>query len=128
MSPLIIVVLSYSHIFKTILNIRSSSGRYKAFSTCSSHLTSVGLFFGAIFFTYFYPSSPGSMSEALSVVYSILNPLLNPFIYSLRNQQVKRALKKNTHQRFSHQKGIELKHVYMGNWWVMFSRSSINRR
>uniref|UniRef100_A0A6I8S949 Olfactory receptor n=1 Tax=Xenopus tropicalis TaxID=8364 RepID=A0A6I8S949_XENTR len=102
-SPFIFVVISYSHILKTILNIHSSSGRYQAFSTCSSHLTSVGLFFGAIFFTYFYPSSSGSVSEErpLSVVYSILTPLLNPFIYSLRNQQVKRALKKVTHHRLS---------------------------
>ncbi|XP_004919815.2 olfactory receptor 1G1-like [Xenopus tropicalis] len=107
-SPFIFVVISYSHILKTILNIHSSSGRYQAFSTCSSHLTSVGLFFGAIFFTYFYPSSSGSVSEErpLSVVYSILTPLLNPFIYSLRNQQVKRALKKVTHHRLSHQKGM----------------------
>ncbi|XP_004919816.1 olfactory receptor 1G1-like [Xenopus tropicalis] len=108
MSPFIFVVISYFHILKTILNINSSSRRYQAFSTCSSHLTSVGLYFGAIFFTYFYPSSSGSESEErpLSVVYSILTPLLNPFIYSLRNQQVKRALKKVTHQRLFHQKGM----------------------
>ncbi|XP_063289578.1 olfactory receptor 1F1-like [Pelobates fuscus] len=95
-SPFLFVVVSYSRILKTILMIRSSSGQYRAFSTCSSHLLSVGLYFGTIFFTYFRPSSSGSVDDdrTITVVYSVLTPLLNPFIYSLRNQQVKGALKK----------------------------------
>ncbi|XP_063791844.1 olfactory receptor 1361-like [Pseudophryne corroboree] len=96
MSPFVFVVVSYCRILNIILKIRSTLGRHQAFSTCSSHLTSVGLFFGTIFFTYFRPSSSGSLEEnrSVSVVYSVLTPLLNPFIYSLRNQQVKAALKK----------------------------------
>ncbi|XP_075181070.1 olfactory receptor 1f45-like [Anomaloglossus baeobatrachus] len=94
MSPFVFVVFSYCRIRKIIL-MRSSSGRHQAFSTCSSHLTSVGLFFGTVFFTYFHPSSSNSVEDdrSVTVVYSILTPLLNPFIYSLRNKQIE-SLKK----------------------------------
>ncbi|XP_040261495.1 olfactory receptor 1361-like [Bufo bufo] len=96
MSPFVFVMVSYCRILKIILMLRSSSGRYQAFSTCSSHLTSVALFFGTVFFTYFRPSSSNSVEDdrSVTVVYSILTPLLNPFIYSLRNKQVKDSLKK----------------------------------
>ncbi|XP_018414832.1 PREDICTED: olfactory receptor 1361-like [Nanorana parkeri] len=102
MSPFVFVVISYCRILKTILKIQSSTGRYQAFSTCSSHLTSVGLFFGTIFFTYFRPSSSSSVEDnrSVTVVYSVLTPLLNPFIYSLRNQQIKAAVKKIYHRMF----------------------------
>ncbi|KAM4661955.1 olfactory receptor 1F1-like [Discoglossus pictus] len=103
MSPFVFVVVSYIRILKTILMIPSTSGRHRAFSTCSSHLTSVGLYFGTIFATYFRSSSSVSVEEdrTVTIVYSILTPLLNPFIYSLRNQQVKGALKKNLCWRHS---------------------------
>ncbi|KAM4661954.1 olfactory receptor 1F1-like [Discoglossus pictus] len=97
MIPFVFVVVSYIRILKTILMIPSTSGRHRAFSTCSSHLTSVGLYFGTIFATYFHSSSSASVVEdrTVTIIYSVLTPLLNPFIYSLRNQQVKGALKKN---------------------------------
>ncbi|KAM4661953.1 olfactory receptor 1F1-like [Discoglossus pictus] len=97
MSPFAFVVVSYTRILRTILRMNSTSGRHRAFSTCSSHLTSVGLYFGTIFATYFRSSSSVSVEEdrTVTIIYSILTPLLNPFIYTLRNQQVKGALKKN---------------------------------
>ncbi|XP_073457058.1 olfactory receptor 1f45-like [Aquarana catesbeiana] len=100
MSPFVFVVISYARILNAILKIQSSIGKYQAFSTCSSHLTSVGLFFGTIFFTYFRPSSSDSLEEnrSVTVVYSVLTPLLNPFIYSLRNQQIKVAVNKIYHR------------------------------
>ncbi|XP_056396137.1 olfactory receptor 1361-like [Hyla sarda] len=96
MSPFVFVVVSYCRILKTILSMRSSFRRYQTFSTCSSHLTSVGLFFGTVFFTYFRPSSSNSVEDnrSVTIVYSILTPLLNPIIYSLRNKQIKESLKK----------------------------------
>ncbi|XP_073498453.1 olfactory receptor 1f45-like [Phyllobates terribilis] len=96
MSPFIFIVVSYCRILKIILTMQSTSGRHQTFSTCSSHLTSVGLFFGTVFFTYFRPSSSNSVEDdrSVTVVYSTLTPLLNPFIYSLRNKQVKESLKK----------------------------------
>ncbi|OCT65153.1 hypothetical protein XELAEV_18041392mg [Xenopus laevis] len=96
MSPFVLIMVSYLRIIKTILSIHSSSGRYRAFSTCSSHLISVGLFFVTIFVSYLQPASAGAVetNRPIALVYSILTPLLNPFIYSLRNQQVKRALRK----------------------------------
>ncbi|XP_075462741.1 olfactory receptor 1F1-like [Ascaphus truei] len=94
--PFLIVLASYARIIQTIVKIRSTNGRSKAFSTCSSHLTVVSLFYGTIAFMYLRPSSTFSLSSdrIVSVVYTVIAPMLNPFIYSLRNKEVKGALKK----------------------------------
>ncbi|XP_068110936.1 olfactory receptor 5AR1-like [Hyperolius riggenbachi] len=86
--------LPYVRIFSTILRIRSNTGRLKAFSTCSSHLTVVSIFYGSIIFIYFVPATRNMlvMHKLFSVIYSIINPLLNPLIYSLRNKDLKAAL------------------------------------
>ncbi|XP_069068314.1 olfactory receptor 1L6-like [Pleurodeles waltl] len=90
------IVISYSRIILTILSIRTREGRMKAFSTCSSHLIVVTLYYGTIAFIYFRPSSSYSLEKdkAVTVVYTIITPMLNPFIYSLRNQKMKEALNK----------------------------------
>ncbi|XP_069802693.1 olfactory receptor 5I1-like [Dendropsophus ebraccatus] len=95
-TPLILTVISYLKITSTILNIHSSSGRQKAFSTCSSHLIVVAIFYGSLIFVYLTPKSNSGKNEdkIISVVYTIIAPLLNPFIYSLRNKEVKIAMKK----------------------------------
>nr|XP_033818256.1 olfactory receptor 1-like [Geotrypetes seraphini] len=94
--PFVIILISYICIITTILKIKSTGGRWKTFSTCSSHLTVVTLFYGTLIFMYFRPSSSYSMARdrISSVVYNVLSPMLNPFIYSLRNRDVKIALKK----------------------------------
>ncbi|XP_040280588.1 olfactory receptor 1F1-like [Bufo bufo] len=94
--PFLIVLYSYMRIISSILKIRSTDGRRKAFSTCSSHLTVVILFYGTIAFMYLRPSSRSSVNydRVVSVVYTVVAPMLNPFIYSLRNKEVKGALKK----------------------------------
>ncbi|XP_077314336.1 olfactory receptor 1G1-like [Lithobates pipiens] len=94
--PLIIVLYSYCCIISSILKIRSADGRHKAFSTCSSHLIVVVLFYGTIACMYLRPSSIDSINydKALSVVYTVVAPMLNPFIYSLRNKEVKGAIKR----------------------------------
>ncbi|CAH2319817.1 olfactory receptor 5V1-like, partial [Pelobates cultripes] len=87
-------------IILTVLTIHSSSGRKKAFSTCTSHFLVVIIFYGSIFFVYLTPQSSESVyqNRLTSVMYTIIAPLLNPFIYSLRNNDVKIAILKIIHQ------------------------------
>ncbi|XP_053780775.1 olfactory receptor 5AP2 [Desmodus rotundus] len=95
-SSVITVLLSYSYIITTILRMTSAEGRRKAFSTCASHLTAVAMFYGTLLFMYFRPNSSYSMDtdKIASVFYTVVIPMLNPLIYSLRNRDVKGALKK----------------------------------
>ncbi|XP_062971807.1 olfactory receptor 5AP2-like [Cynocephalus volans] len=95
-SCVMIILLSYLCILIAILKMPSLEGRHKAFSTCASHLTAVTIFFGTILFMYLRPSSSYSMEQdkIVSVFYTIVIPMLNPFIYSLKNKDVKEALKK----------------------------------
>ncbi|XP_059123234.1 olfactory receptor 8D1-like [Peromyscus eremicus] len=92
--PTLSVTISYVFIFYSILRIKSSEGRSKAFGTCSSHLMAVGIFFGSITFMYFKPPSSNTLEEekVSSVFYTTVIPMLNPLIYSLRNKDVKKAL------------------------------------
>ncbi|XP_068964185.1 olfactory receptor 5B2-like [Petaurus breviceps papuanus] len=94
--PFLVIFTSYWLIFITILKIHSAEGRQKAFSTCASHLTAVSIFYGTIIFMYFQPSSSHSMDsdKVVSVFYTMVIPMLNPLVYSLRNKEVKNAFKK----------------------------------
>ncbi|XP_037377436.1 olfactory receptor 5W2-like [Talpa occidentalis] len=90
------VLVSYCYIFLSVLKIRSAEGRFKAFSTCTSHLTAVAIFQGTMLFMYFRPSSAYSLDQdkMASLFYTLVIPMLNPLIYSLRNKDVKDALVK----------------------------------
>ncbi|XP_029474929.1 olfactory receptor 1361-like [Rhinatrema bivittatum] len=90
------ILFSYVRIVIAILKMRSPDGRYKAFSTCSSHLTVVALQYGPLLFTYIRPSSAYSLNRdiILSVMYTVVAPMLNPFVYTVRNKEVKGALKR----------------------------------
>ncbi|XP_055477983.1 olfactory receptor 8G1-like [Psammomys obesus] len=94
--PTLTIITSYIFIIATIVQIRSIEGRSKAFSTCSSHISAVAIFFGSAAFMYLQPSSVSSMDQGKvsSVFYTIVVPMLNPLIYSLRNKDVSIALKK----------------------------------
>ncbi|XP_072742321.1 olfactory receptor 6B1-like [Ciconia boyciana] len=94
--PLSVTIISYICIISTILHIPTAQGRKKAFSTCVSHLTVVIIFFSATLFMYARPKRihPFDLNKVVSIVYTIVTPMLNPFIYCLRNQEVKGALKK----------------------------------
>ncbi|XP_043827697.1 olfactory receptor 5B2-like [Dromiciops gliroides] len=94
--PFVVIFTSYLLIFITILKIHSAEGRQKAFSTCASHLTAVSIFYGTIMFMYFQPSSSHSMDsdKMVSVFYTMVIPMLNPLVYSLRNKEVKNAFRK----------------------------------
>ncbi|XP_032751296.1 olfactory receptor 1444 [Rattus rattus] len=93
---LLVIIISYLFIYIAIQNMKSSEGRKKAFSTCASHLTAVSIFYGTIIFMYLQPSSGQSMDtdKIASVFYTVVIPMLNPLIYSLRNREVKSALLK----------------------------------
>ncbi|XP_030047895.1 olfactory receptor 5V1-like [Microcaecilia unicolor] len=94
--PCLFIVISYAWIISTILKIHSSQGRKKVFSTCASHLTVVCIFFTTSLLIYMKPSSSyfSGWEELLSLVYTVVTPMLNPLIYSLRNNEVKAAMKK----------------------------------
>ncbi|XP_045642951.1 olfactory receptor 5J2-like [Ursus americanus] len=102
MATFLIVIISYVFIVFTILRIRSAAGRQKAFSTCASHLTAVTIFYGTLSFSYIQPSSQYSVEQekVVSVFYTLVIPMLNPLIYSLRNKEVKDAVAR----------AIEMKH------------------
>uniref|UniRef100_A0A6P8PNT9 Olfactory receptor n=1 Tax=Geotrypetes seraphini TaxID=260995 RepID=A0A6P8PNT9_GEOSA len=89
------ILISYTYIISSILRIRSAEGRRKAFSTCASHFTAVLIFFGTLFFMYLRPASSNSVEQekVVSVFYAVLIPILNPLIYTLRNKEVKSALR-----------------------------------
>ncbi|XP_062950777.1 olfactory receptor 9S13-like [Cynocephalus volans] len=95
-STFFIILVSYIYIISTILRIQTVQGRQKAFSTCASHLTGVCLFFGTVFFMYAQPSAIVSMEQnkVVSIFYTLVIPVLNPLIYSLRNKDVKQALRR----------------------------------
>ncbi|KAK7811309.1 hypothetical protein U0070_002242 [Myodes glareolus] len=94
--PTAIILTSYGFILHSIFQVRSAESKYKAFSTCSSHIFAVSLFFGSSTFMYLQPSSVGSMDEGKisSIFYTIVVPMMNPLIYSLRNKDVKVALRR----------------------------------
>ncbi|XP_001368477.2 olfactory receptor 24 [Monodelphis domestica] len=93
--PFIGILISYFHIFVAVLKIPSAYGKRKAFSTCGSHLTVVCLFYGTIIGVYFNPTSTHTAQQdiASTVMYTAVTPMLNPFIYSLRNNDMKGALR-----------------------------------
>ncbi|XP_041628194.1 olfactory receptor 8B3-like [Vulpes lagopus] len=99
--PSLTISISYTLILSNIFHIRSTEGRSKAFSTCSSHIVTVSLFFGASAFMYLKPSPAGSLDrdKVSTVFYTIVGPMMNPFIYSLRNKDVKIALSKTLKKR-----------------------------
>ncbi|XP_053902031.1 olfactory receptor 6B1-like [Malaclemys terrapin pileata] len=92
----LLTLISYVCIITTILRIPSTTGRQKAFSTCSSHLIVVATFYGSLIIIYMIPTAgtAGDLHKVFSVFYTVLTPLVNPLIYSLRNKEVKEALKK----------------------------------
>ena len=96
LSCLLTILISYLYILTVILKISSAERRHKAFSTCASHLTAITIFHGTILFLYCVPNSKGSwvMVKWGSVFYTVVIPMLNPLIYSLRNAEVKGALRR----------------------------------
>uniref|UniRef100_A0A8C4WQZ0 Olfactory receptor n=1 Tax=Gopherus evgoodei TaxID=1825980 RepID=A0A8C4WQZ0_9SAUR len=94
--PFLLILMSYICIIATILRIPSATGRQKAFSTCSSHLIVVSIYYATLLTVYMFPTTNilSNFKKVLSVIYTVLTPLVNPLIYSLRNKEVQEALKK----------------------------------
>ncbi|XP_077134888.1 olfactory receptor 1G1-like [Ranitomeya variabilis] len=104
-----VTFVPYFHIFSTVLRIRTSHGKLKAFSTCTSHLMVVFIFYGSIIFIYFVPTTSNlfTLNRVVSVTYALINPLLNPLIYSIRNKDLKDAVKRLVYlykQQMDHQR------------------------
>ncbi|XP_030047839.1 olfactory receptor 1468-like [Microcaecilia unicolor] len=102
--PFVIIMLSYCRIITSILKMSSVEKRYKAFSTCSSHFTVVTLLYGSVIALYMRPSSmysPGK-EKVVALIYIVVIPMLNPFIYSLRNNDMKKALRKQFGRKCYH--------------------------
>ncbi|XP_048198244.1 olfactory receptor 8S1-like [Perognathus longimembris pacificus] len=97
---LVMIVSSYARIVSTILRVSSITGRSKAFSTCSSHLTTVILFYGSGFISYLLPLSGLAPEMFFSLQYSVITPMLNPLIYSLKNKEVKAAVGRRVRKYF----------------------------
>ncbi|XP_077113595.1 olfactory receptor 5A2-like [Ranitomeya variabilis] len=93
--PFIVTIISYVEIISKILKLRSTSSKKKTFATCSSHLIVVTIFYGSGIFMYFRPRSKykSGKNSLVSLMYTVIAPLLNPFIYSLRNKEVKSSIK-----------------------------------
>ncbi|XP_004601632.2 olfactory receptor 6C75-like [Sorex araneus] len=100
MTTLTLIILSYSYIIRTILRIPSASQRKKAFSTCSSHMIVVSLSYGSCIFMYIKPSARErvTLSKGVALLHTCVAPLFNPYIYTLRNQQVKQAFMNLVHK------------------------------
>ena len=92
--PVSLILVSYGRIIVTVVRMRSAEGKLKAFSTCGSHLVVVILFYGSGIVTYMTPKSYKEQEKLVSVFYAMVTPMLNPLIYSLRNKDVKGALRK----------------------------------
>ncbi|XP_062054130.1 olfactory receptor 2D3-like [Lepus europaeus] len=96
LGPVSLILFSYWNIISTVIQIQSGEGRLKVFSTCGSHFIVVVFFYGSTIFTYMQPNSKkmNQGDKVISVFYSVITPMLNPFIYSLRNKDVKEACRK----------------------------------
>ena len=92
--PFLLIITSYARIVSSILKVPSARGIHKAFSTCGSHLTVVSLFYGTVIGLYLCPSANNSTVKetVMAMMYTVVTPMLNPFIYSLRNRDMKGAL------------------------------------
>ncbi|XP_033920420.1 olfactory receptor 1020-like [Melopsittacus undulatus] len=100
---IVVILLSYVSIIRTVLRMCSAQSRARAFHTCASHLMAVSMYFGPAFFMYLQPpSSHRSLDKVVSIFYTVVTPMLNPFIYSLRNKEVKGALVKCGRRLFNH--------------------------
>ncbi|KAM7164041.1 olfactory receptor 5F1-like [Macrochelys suwanniensis] len=105
LSSILIILTSFTYILSAILRIPSTQGRHKAFSTCTTHLTAVTMFYGTGLFIYLQPSSnfTHTQNKVISVFYTLVIPMLNPLIYNLRNKEVKAALRRVVGRKiFSH--------------------------
>ncbi|XP_054859825.1 olfactory receptor 1361-like [Eublepharis macularius] len=107
LGPFVLIIISYIYIFCAIMKVPSAAGKRKAFSTCGSHLTIVVLFYSTISCLYFQPASAYSAQKGTitSLLYAVVIPMLNPFIYTLRNHDIKTAIK-NSITGHSHQQRI----------------------
>ncbi|XP_015268657.1 PREDICTED: olfactory receptor 1L1-like [Gekko japonicus] len=102
LGPFVLIIVSYAFIFYSIVKIPSAIGKRKAFSTCGSHISVVVLFYGGVSWVYFKPNAknPGLQDTVATVMYTMMIPMLNPFIYTLRNSEMKSAMRRVIRRHF----------------------------
>ncbi|XP_067386613.1 olfactory receptor 11G2-like [Emydura macquarii macquarii] len=93
-TTVLFILASYGLVIRAVLRLPAGSGRQKAFSTCTSHLAVVGLFYGSVMVSYVNPAASGSSGKVVTLFYTVGTPFLNPLIYSLRNKEMKDALRR----------------------------------
>ncbi|POI20761.1 hypothetical protein CIB84_015492 [Bambusicola thoracicus] len=100
-SSFLVIIISYACILGTILRLHATEGRHKAFSTCTSHLMAIAFFYGSLLFMYLRPSSSYSLDtdKLIALFYTVILPMLNPMIYSLRNKEVREALRRSLERK-----------------------------
>ncbi|KAM3850956.1 olfactory receptor 5P60-like [Vipera latastei] len=101
MATILAILTSYSYVLITILKMRSAKARRKAFSTCTSHLMVITILYGGLAFVYAQPGKSHYTNQIASVLYVVVTPMINPLIYSLRNQEVKVAFRKILEKRIA---------------------------
>nr|XP_006135769.1 olfactory receptor 11G2-like [Pelodiscus sinensis] len=94
LATFLFTLASYGLIVRAVLRLPAGAGRHKAFSTCTSHLAVVGLFYGSVMVNYVNPAASGGSGKVVTLFYTVATPLLNPLIYSLRNKEMKGALRR----------------------------------
>ncbi|XP_069460934.1 olfactory receptor 11L1-like [Ambystoma mexicanum] len=109
--PFSLIIISYAYIMSAILKIPSAVGRHRTFSTCSSHLTVVIIYFGTLITIYVSPTTGRylNLNKALSLLYTVATPLMNPIIYALRNKEIQNTLSK-TFRMFGSPRGLNERH------------------
>ncbi|XP_027723802.1 olfactory receptor 2D2-like [Vombatus ursinus] len=99
LAPVSLIMISYVCIIVSVVKMKTASGKLKAFSTCGSHLIVVIIFYGSAIINYMTPKSAKELGKMVSVFYAVINPMLNPLIYSLRNKDIKKAFKNVANRR-----------------------------
>ncbi|KAM4749259.1 olfactory receptor 11L1-like [Rhinophrynus dorsalis] len=132
--PFVFIIITYVSIFQTILKISSTTGRQKAFSTCSSHIIVVSTYYGILITKYTVPSKGRSLNlnKFISVLYTVVTPLFNPIIYSLRNQEIRTKHESREESKIlteilredKHSSELEEHHQYVRDATTSISRSS----
>uniref|UniRef100_A0A8C0I182 Olfactory receptor family 1 subfamily F member 1 n=1 Tax=Balaenoptera musculus TaxID=9771 RepID=A0A8C0I182_BALMU len=121
-TPFVCIVVSYIHITCAVLRVPSTKGRWKAFSTCGSHLAVVSFFYGTIIAVYFNPlSSHSNQDKFISLFYSVVTPMVNPLIYTLRNKEVKRALRRLLGKSAEGRENSIIYHLFISTSFFSFS-------
>eukprot|EP00069_Balaena_mysticetus_P020163 bmy_02767T0 len=119
--PLSIILISYCYIAQAMLKIHSAEGQRKTFNKCLSHLVVVLLFYGSAIYGYLLPAKTSNQDKFISLFYSVVTPMVNPLIYTLRNKEVKRALRRLLGKSAEGRENSIIYHLFISTGFFSFS-------